>query len=134
MENKKIVCDNIKKVTILVLRIIIYVVILLTLFSCKITSADEEKINDLEYEIIEYHFMNEELRQIYDEAVFENKRLTYISREEEYLIICYGEQPTTGYSIEIKELYETKNTIVADSTLMGPPKIYRWKIREAIQL
>lgn len=115
-------CKNIKKVAILVLRVIVYVVILLVLSSCKITSVDEEKINDLDYEVVEYHFMSEELRQIYDKAVFENKRLTYISGEEEYLIICYGEHPTTGYDIEIKELYETKNTIVADSTLIGPPK------------
>lgn len=47
---------------------------------------------------------------------------TYEDRGYLYIVEGYGEQPTTGYSVEVTEVYETENAVVMDTTLLGPPK------------
>ncbi|MEG1742508.1 MAG: protease complex subunit PrcB family protein, partial [Acetivibrio sp.] len=47
-------------------------------------------------------------------------KLTYGDKEVCYLVIGYGRQKTSGYSIEIKELYETQNSIYIHTNLLGP--------------
>ena len=91
-------------------------------FSLNITSADESKVADVNYEIIDYFNLSETLRQCYDLSTCKNTRLIYEDEGYQYLIICYGPMSTTGYSIEVNALYETKNTIIIDTTLKGPSK------------
>ena len=40
----------------------------------------------------------------------------------DFIIICYGAQPTTNYSISIQEIYEAEKAIFISSMLMGPSK------------
>ena len=47
--------------------------------------------------------------------VFENDDFVYIVRG-------YGEQETGGYSIQITDVYLTKNAVVFRSNLVGPSK------------
>ncbi len=84
------ICRDVRRVIILVLRIVIFVILLLILSSCSITMVEEEKLSDLQYEVVEYHFMSKELKDIYDKAMSQNERITYTFLDEEYLIVCYG--------------------------------------------
>ena len=43
-------------------------------------------------------------------------------RQNLYIAVGYGAQPTGGYSISIRELYLTENSIVLATELMGPEK------------
>ena len=49
-------------------------------------------------------------------------KLTYADQGVLYIAEGYGEQPTSGYSIEVKECFETKNAIYLHTNLIGPTK------------
>lgn len=106
----------------------VYIILLLitviasAISGCSIKTIDDNKISDVSYEVVEYHNLNKYVREIYNENLSESNRLSYLDNEYLYLIICYGAVPTTGYTIDVKEIYETANTIIVDTTLIGPSK------------
>ena len=67
--------------------------------------------------------MPEEIEKILSESQEENYRKTYSDRDYLYLIIGYGAQPTSGYSIEVQEVYESSNAIYITTMLKGPSRI-----------
>ncbi len=84
-------------------------------------TAKTDKIRDLEFTVVGEERQPEELKQALTEKKREPFKMTY--SDEDYLYICigYGEQKTGGYSIAVKELYLTENTIYVDTELLGPP-------------
>ena len=44
----------------------------------------------------------------------------YSDQGKTYLAEGYGACPTTGYTIEVKELYETEHAVCLHTSLMGP--------------
>lgn len=52
--------------------------------------------------------------------------LSYAEREKGqgdlYIVRGYGRQETPGYSIQVDSFYETENTLVMRTTLLGPEK------------
>lgn len=114
---------KIKKAKIIWCIVLFFILILFSIWwSKKVTSIDEEKLGNVEYEIVEYHYLDESVRKAFDAAKSINKRLTFEDENYQYLIVCYGKQEMGGYSVEVKELYETNNMIVVDTTLKGPQK------------
>ena len=49
-------------------------------------------------------------------------RMVYADQGQLYIAEGYGGQPTTGYSVAVRELYETENTVCIHTNLMGPEK------------
>ena len=49
-------------------------------------------------------------------------RITYSDQGFLYIAQGYEVQPTTGYSVEVKELYETETAVCIKTTLIGPKK------------
>ena len=49
-------------------------------------------------------------------------KLTYADQGALYIAQGYGEQPTSGYSVVVKECFETENAIYLHTNLMGPTK------------
>ena len=47
---------------------------------------------------------------------------TYADKDYLYIIVGYGAQPTSSYSIEVEELYESSNAIYVTTMLKGPSK------------
>ena len=62
----------------------------------------------------------EELQKIIEEKKEAPFTLTYTDNECLYIVAGYGVQSTGGYSIEVPELYLTKENIVIDTNLIGP--------------
>lgn len=87
---------------------------------CGMVRDHTEKLDDLEYTVLSPDEFPSQLVEVIEEKKAGAFRLTYT--DEGYLYICvgYGEQETGGYSITVKELYETANGIYIDTTLMGP--------------
>ncbi len=79
-----------------------------------------EKLDDLEYTVLSPDEFPSQLVEDIEEKKAVAFRLIYTDAGYLYICVGYGEQETGGYSITVKELYETANGIYIDTTLMGP--------------
>ena len=63
-----------------------------------------------------------EFKTVIEEKKAEPFKLTYADQGILYIAEGYGTQPTTGYSVEVEELYETEDAVHIHTNLMGPEK------------
>lgn len=89
---------------------------------CAAEKLSTEKLRDIEFTVVPKKDIPEELKKMIEEEGENPFKLTYSDNGELYIAVGYGKQPTSGYSIEVKELYETKNAIYIHTNLMGPAK------------
>ncbi len=98
--------------------------LVLTLFlaGCKSDKLDEQRVKDIEYTVTSQDRLPEELKLLIDGKKEQPFKMTY--QDGDYLYICqgYGAQPTGGYSIQVKDVYQTSNAIYFSSALIGPAK------------
>ena len=99
-------------------------IIMAVLFTsaCKVSKDDGKKVRDLEFSVAVDSDVPEELRQIIEEKKAQPFKLTFNDEQNLYIVVGYGAQSTGGYSIAVKELYLTDNSIVIDTELLGPEK------------
>lgn len=90
--------------------------------ACSVEKVSEEKLKDLEYTVVASDEIPEELMTQIEEEKKEPMTLTYGDKGYLYIAKGYGAQETSGYSIEMKELYETENSICFKTELLGPDK------------
>ena len=96
------------------------IVFLSTLTGCSAEQLKTEKLRDIEFTVLDKNDIPEELQGMIDEKENQPLKLTYADNGQLYIAVGYGEQPTSGYSIEVTELYETKNAIYIHTNLLGP--------------
>ncbi len=89
---------------------------------CKISKDDGTKVRDLEFNVVGDGDVPAELKQIITEKTLQPFKLTFNDEQNLYIVVGYGPQTTGGYSIVVKELYLTDNSIVIDTELLGPEK------------
>lgn len=97
------------------------VLLLVCLLSgCGVETQDGEKVQDLEFTVLDLEKVPQELRNVLEEKKTAPFKVTY--EDEGYLYICvgYGEQQSSGYSIAVEDLYLTSNAIYVDTELLGP--------------
>jgi len=82
----------------------------------------EEKIRDLEFEVVEEASVPEELAKLIEEKKLNEFRLTYTDDNILYLATGFGEQETGGYSIAVDGCYLTETSLVFETSLIGPAK------------
>ena len=104
------------------LSLILSFCILFSCAACSVKKLATEKIRDIEFTVVEEKNIPEELMKIIEEKEKEVMKLTYADQGALYVVEGYGEQPTSGYSIVVKECFETKNAIYVHTNLMGPAK------------
>lgn len=83
---------------------------------------DGEKISNIEFSILDEDDAPQEVKDYIEEQKKEPFRFTYTNCEKYYIVIGYGEKPTGGYSVQVKELYETNKSIIVETELLGPSK------------
>lgn len=105
-----------------ILSIILSLCILLTLCACSAKELATEKMRDIDLTVIKEEDIPEELMTMIKEKETTPFKLTYADQGALYIAEGYGEQPTSGYSIEVKECFETKNAIYLHTNLIGPTK------------
>lgn len=98
------------------------ILVLLFASGCKISKDDGQKVRDLEFTVVGEVDIPEELKQIMAEKISQPFKLTFSDEQNLYIVVGYGPQSTGGYSITVKELYLTDNSIVIDTELLGPEK------------
>lgn len=89
---------------------------------CSVKKMNTEKIRDVEITVFEEDSLPEELKTMIAEKKTEPFKITYADKDCLYIAQGYGTQQTSGYSIEVKECYETKNAIYIHTNLIGPSK------------
>lgn len=82
----------------------------------------EDKIKDIDFTVVGEDQQADSLKDIIAEKYADPFQISYTLGEELYIAIGYGEQPSGGYSISVNAFYETKDTLVIDTTLIGPGK------------
>ena len=104
-----------------IIKIICAFLALLTLSSCNpAETADKDKIADLDFTVVDADDLPDIVKERIDEQKKESCKISYSDGDYIYIVIGYGEQPTGGYSIQIDQLYLTKECIVISTTLLGP--------------
>lgn len=102
------------------------ILLALTLFAslsaCTAQKLATDKVRDIEFTVVEEKNIPEELKAMIAEKKHTPLKLTYAEQGELFIAQGYGTQPTSGYSIEVKECFETKNAIYVHTNLIGPTK------------
>jgi len=100
----------------------IALVLCLVLFTagCSTKESSLEKLKDLEFTVVDVEDIPEEMKAQIDENKQKALKTTYSDKGALYICEGYGEQSTSGYSIEVTECYETKNAIYIHTNLLGP--------------
>lgn len=89
---------------------------------CSAEKLNSEKLRDVPFTVLDEEQIPKELETMILEKEETPFKYTYVDQGELFIAVGYGEQPTSGYSIEVKELYETKNAIYIHTNLIGPAK------------
>lgn len=87
-------------------------------FGC--TSKKEERLQEIDFTVVNDDEIPEELKTIIDQKKTGEFKLTYADQDELYIVVGYGKQLTGGYSIQFPDVYLTKENIVVTSVLLGP--------------
>lgn len=109
----------------LAMSLCIWVMVVRLLSGCSAIGVGKDsgdKVRDLEFTVTASEEVPEELQKLIDEKKAEAFKLTYTNDQGLYIAAGYGQQQSGGYSIAVKELYLTDNSIVFRAELMGPQK------------
>lgn len=105
------------------LTIMLILILNLTLMTgCGIEEDEKEKVNDIDFTVVPEENIPKELKTLIDNKKKGEFIVSYGNKENLFIAVGYGEQPIGGYSIQVKELYETKNNIFIDTEFIGPSK------------
>lgn len=89
---------------------------------CRAGKDDMKKLRDIDYTVVSPDEVPEELMALIEEEKEEPFMLTYGDKGFLYLARGYGEQETSGYSVEVEECYETEDVVFLGTELLGPSK------------
>lgn len=102
------------------LMLITWVFVVRCLSGCSMGKDSGDKVRDLEFTVVGDQEVPAELMKTIQEKQANPFKLTYSNDQGLYIVNGYGEQPSGGYSISVKALYLTENSIVIDTELQGP--------------
>lgn len=111
-----------KKLIIAILAISMCTTLILLVAGCSAETLSTEKLRDIDFTVVDEDDIPEALEEMIDEKEEKPFKLTYADDGVLYIAVGYGEQPTTGYSVQVKELYESENAIYIHTNLIGPAK------------
>ena len=102
---------------------VILCICLISLFvGCSAEKMSTKKLRDIDFTVVDEDNIPKELEEMIEEKEEQMFKLSYGDQGALYIAIGYGEQPASGYSIAVKELYETENAIYIHTNLIGPAK------------
>lgn len=93
-----------------------------TLSGCVTRREQTQKLRNLEFAVLDKDTVPEEFSLLIEEKKTAPFKLTYADRGQLYIAEGYGTQPTTGYSVEVTDLYETEDAVCINTNLLGPEK------------
>jgi hypothetical protein len=88
--------------------------------ACTATGKTSDKQSDLEFTVLGEDEQPDTLRDIIADKADSPFQLSYTIGEDLYIAVGYGTQQSGGYSITVNEFYLTEDSIVLDTSLLGP--------------
>lgn len=85
-------------------------------------SGDTGKLKDLEFTVTPEQEVPEPLKELIAQKREKPFKLTYADGQDMYIVVGEGPQKGGGYSVAVKELYLTENSVVIRTELTGPDK------------
>lgn len=98
------------------------VILMILLTGCVTKHSRGSRIGDVEFTVTDREDVPQELKDMIEENKKTPFQMTYADQGQMYIAEGYGEQPTTGYSVEVSELYETEDALHIRTALLGPEK------------
>ena len=92
------------------------------LWGCKVFDVSDKKIEGMAFEVVDAQILPEEIRKIIEDKKEKAFQKAYHEAEWTYIILGYGIQETSGYSIQVNDVYEGENGVWVDTDLIGPQK------------
>ena len=89
---------------------------------CQSGDSEEKRGEDLEFTVSGEADIPAALKELIDKKREKAFKLTYADGQDMYIVIGEGPQTGGGYSITVKELYLTENSVVIRTELLGPEK------------
>ena len=87
---------------------------------CQSGDSEEKRGEDLEFTVSGATDIPAALKELIDKKREKAFKLTYADGQEMYIVIGEGPQKGGGYSVAVKALYETDNSIVIRTEHQGP--------------
>lgn len=89
---------------------------------CGKENGGDEKLQDLEFTVVGEKDVPAALAELIVKKKENEFKLTYADGQDMYIVVGAGPQTGGGYSIAVKELYMTENSVVIRTELIGPEK------------
>lgn len=96
--------------------------LIVLLCGCTFMDTSDKKVADLEFEVADANGLPEEIQQMIEEKQEKPFQMAYHDEACTYIILGYGMQETSGYSIQVNDVYQGENGIWVDTDLIGPEK------------
>lgn len=94
----------------------------LTFTGCQNKENSAGKLENLEFTVVGERDTPEALQEMIRQKRENPFKLTYADGQDMYIVIGKGAQNGGGFSIAVRELYRTENSIVIKTELIGPEK------------
>lgn len=88
--------------------------------ACGLEKIKTKKTNDIDFTVVAESEIPSEIQQMVEERKEKEFKVTYSDNQYTYIIIGYGRQKYDGYSIKVREMYETENAIYVKTEFEGP--------------
>ena len=96
--------------------------LLVIVTGCSAKQMNTQKIRDVDFTVVKEEHVPEEFKAMIKQKEGTPFKLTYADEGVLYIAEGYGEKPTSGYSAQVDECYETANAIYIHTNLLGPSK------------
>ena len=89
---------------------------------CHGEKEEYKKLEDLQFTVVGEKDVPPPLQEMIGQKKKDPFKLTYADGQDMYIVIGEGPQESGGFSIVVKELYRTENSVVIRTELLGPEK------------
>lgn len=88
--------------------------------ACGLEKIKMKKTKNIDFTVVAESEIPVEVYQIIEQRKEKEFKVTYSDNQYTYIMIGYGKQKYDGYSIKVKEMYETENAIYVKTEFEGP--------------
>lgn len=102
--------------------VVLLLCMMILVIGCEKETEQAERGKDWDYTVVAVRDCPEDFLKELEEKKINAFQMTYMDGESLYIAAGYGEQPTGGFSIAVRGLYELGDKLCVETELLGPGK------------